>query len=58
MFVLTTLEEMAAQLMQQIVAMASNQAIIESLSILPDSEYEIEKRIFSIGLRPDHEQIS
>ena len=51
MFVLSILEEMAAQLMQQIFAMATNQAIIESLSILPDSEYEIEKH-------PDHEQVS
>ena len=58
MFVLSTLEEMAAQLMQEIFAMATNQAIIESLSILPDSEYEIEKRPFSNGLRPDHEQVS
>ena len=58
MFILTTLEEMAAQLMQQIFAMAPNQAIIESFSILPDSEYENGKRTFSNGLRPDHEQVS
>ena len=58
MFVLPTLEEMAAQPMQQIFAMPPNQAIIESLSILHDSEYEIEKRTFTNSLRPDHEQVS
>ena len=53
MFVLFTLEEIAAQLMQQDFSMAPNQALIQSLSILPDSEYEIEKRTFSNGQHLD-----
>ena len=56
MFVLSTLEEMAAQLMQQDFSMAPNQALIQFLPILPDSEYEIEKRTFSNGLHLDREQ--
>ena len=58
MFVISTLEEMAAQLMQQDFSMAPNQAlIIQFLSILPDSAYEIEKRNFSNGLQLDHQQV-
>ena len=57
MFGLTTLEEMAAQLMQQNFAMVPNQALIQFLSILPDSEYKIEKRTFSNGLHLDREHV-
>ena len=57
MFVLSTLDEMAAQLMQQDFSMAPNQALIQFLSILPDSEYEIKKRTFSNGLHLDREQV-
>ena len=57
MFVLPTLKEMAAQLMQQDFSMTPNQALIQLLSILPDSEYEIEKRTFSNGLHLDREQV-
>ena len=57
MFVLSTLEKMAAQLMQQDFSIAPNQALIQLLSILPDSEYEIEKRTFSDGLHLDREQV-
>ena len=57
MFVLSTLEEMAAQLMQQDFSMAPNQALIQFLPILPDPEYEIEKHTFSNGLHLDREQV-
>ena len=57
MFILPTLKEMAAQLMQQDFSMTPNQALIQFLSILPDSEYEIEKRTFSNGLHLDREQV-
>ena len=57
MFVLSTLEEMAAQLMQQDFSMAPNQALIQFLPIVPDSEYEIEKRTFSNVLHLDREQV-
>ena len=57
MFVLSTLEEMAPQLMQQNPSMAPNQALIQFLSILPDSEYDIEKRTFSNRLHLDREQV-
>ena len=53
MFVPFTLEEIAAQLMQQDFSVAPNQALIQSLSILPDSEDEIEKRTFSNGQHLD-----
>ena len=49
----TDLEEMAAQLAQQEFSMASNQALMQFLSILPKSEYEIEKRTFRNGLQPN-----
>jgi hypothetical protein len=54
---LTALEEMAAQLSQQHFSMAPNQPLIQFLSILPESEYEVEKRTFCNGLQPDREQV-
>ena len=54
---LTALEEMASQLSQQIFSMAPNQFLIQFLSILPESEYEVEKTTFCIGLEPDQEQV-
>ena len=57
MFVPSTPEEMAAQLMQQDFSMTPNQALIQFFSILPDSECEIEKRTFSNGLHLDREQV-
>ena len=58
MFVLTTLEEMAAQPMQQNFAMTPNQALTQLLSIPPDFEYEIEKRTVSNRLHLDREKVS
>ena len=55
--VLTALEEMASQLSQQKFSMAPNQSLIQFLSILPESEYEVEKRTFCNGLQPDREQV-
>ena len=57
MFLFSTLEEMAAELMHQKFAMAPNQALIQFLSILPKSEYEIEKRTFSNELHLDREHV-
>ena len=54
---LTALEEMASQLSQQNVSMAPNQSLIQFLSILPESEHEVEKRTFCNGLHPDREQV-
>ena len=54
---LTHLEEIAAQLVQQDFAMAPNQPLIQFLSILPDSEYEVEKRTFSNGQQLEREQV-
>ena len=54
---LTALEEMASQLSQQNFSMAPNQSLIQFLSILPESEYEVEKRTFCNGLQPDREQV-
>ena len=54
---LTALEEMASQLSQQNFSMAPNQPLIQFLSILPESEYEVEKRTFCNGLQPDREQV-
>ena len=48
---------MAAQPMQQDFSMAPNQALIQFLPIVPDSEYEIEKRTFSNVLHLDREQV-
>ena len=53
----TALEEMASQLSQQNFSMAPNQSLIQFLSILPESEYEVEKRTFCNGLQPDREQV-
>ena len=50
LIVLTDLGEMAAQLAQQEFSMAPNLELIQFLSILPKSEYEIEKRTFCNGL--------
>ena len=47
---LTALEEMASQLSQKIFSMAPNQSLIQFLSILPESEYEVEKGTFCNGL--------
>ena len=55
--VLTALEEMASQLSQQFFSMAPNQSVIQFLSILPEPECEIEKRIFCNGLQPGREQV-
>ena len=57
MFVVTTLEKMTAQRMKQTFVMAPNQSLTQFLSIPPDSEYEIEKRIFSNRLHLDREQV-
>ena len=54
---LTALEEMASQLSQQNFSMAPYQSLIQFLSILPESEYEVEKRTFCNGLQPDREQV-
>ena len=54
---LTALEEMESQLSQQDVSMARNQSLIQFHSILPESEYEVEKRTFCNGLQPDREQV-
>ena len=54
---LTALGEMASQLSQQNFSMAPNQSLIQFLSILPESEYEVEKRTFCNGLQPDREQV-
>ena len=53
----TALEEMAAQLSQQNFPMASDQALLQFLTILPDSEYEVEKRTCSTGQRLDLDQV-
>ena len=42
---LTALEEMASQLPQQNISMASNQSLIQFLSVLPEYEYEVEKEL-------------
>ena len=57
LFVLNTLEEMAAQLMQQNISISYDQVLIQFLSILPDSEYEVEKRTFSNGTHLDRDQV-
>ena len=57
LFVLTTVEEVAAQLMQQHFSMTSYQALIQLLSILLDSEYEMDKHTFINGLHLDREQV-
>ena len=57
MCLFTTLEELAAQLIQQNVAMSPNQALTVFLSILSDSEHEFEKRTFSNGLHLDRERV-
>ena len=54
---LTALEEMASQLSQQIFYMAPNQSLIQFLSILPEPEYEVEKRTFCNKLQPDTKQV-
>ena len=54
---LIALEEMASQLSQQKKTMAPNQSLIQFLSILPESQYEVEKRTFCNGLQPDREQV-
>ena len=55
--ILTALEEMAAQLSQQIFPVAPDQALLQFLTILPDSEYEVEKRTYSTGQRLDRDQV-
>ena len=54
---LTALEEMASQFSLQLFSMAPNQSLIQFISILPESEYEVEKRLFCNGLQPDGEQV-
>ena len=55
--ILTALEEMAAQLSQQNFPMAPDQALLQFLTILPDSEYEVEKRMCSTGQRLGRDQV-
>ena len=55
--ILTALEEMAVQLSQQLFSMAPDQALLQVLSILPGSEYEVEKRTYSTGQRLDRDQV-
>ena len=55
--ILTALEEMAAQLSQQNFPMAPDQALLQFLAILPDSEYEVERRTCSTGQRLDRDQV-
>ena len=55
--ILTALEEMAGQLSQQNFPMAPDQALLQFLTILPDSEYEVEKRTCSTGQRLDRDQV-
>ena len=47
---------MASQLSQQDFSMATNQSLIQFLSILPESKYEVRKRPFCNGLQLDREQ--
>ena len=55
--ILTAFEEMAAQLSQQNFPMAPDQALLQFLSILLDSEYEVEKRTCSTGQRLYRDQV-
>ena len=55
--ILTAPEEMAAQLSQQNFPMAPDQALLQILSILPDLEYEVEKRTCTTGQRLDRNQV-
>ena len=55
--ILTALEEMAAQLSQQNFPMAPDQALLQFLTILPDSEFEVEKLTCSTGQRLDRDQV-
>ena len=54
---LTALDEMVSQLSQQNFSMAPNQSLIQFLSILPESEYEVKKRTFYNELQPHREQV-
>ena len=54
--ILTALEEMAAQLSLQNFPMAPDEAQ-QLLTILPDSEYEVENRTCSTGQRLDRDQV-
>ena len=47
---LTALEKMTSQLLQQNISMAPNQSLIQFLSILPESEYEVEKELSATDL--------
>ena len=47
--ILTALEQMTAPLSQQKILMAPGQALLQLLTILPDSEYEMEKRTCTTG---------
>ena len=55
--ILTALEEMAAQLFQQNFPMATDEALLQFLTILPDSEYEVKKRTCSTRQRLDRDQV-
>ena len=48
---------MAAQLFQQFFSRVPDQALLQFLTILPDSEYEVEKRTCSTGQRLDRDQV-
>ena len=47
--ILVVLEEMTAHLSQRIFAVAPDQALLQLLSILPDSVYKVEKLMSSTG---------
>ena len=48
---------MAAQLSQQNFPISPDQVLLQFLTILPDSEYEVEKRTCSTGQRLDRDQV-
>ena len=54
---LTTLEVMAAQLMQQNFLITPEHALMQFLAILPDDENEVEKRTFTSGQKLNREQV-
>ena len=55
--ILTALEEMAAQLSRQNFPMAPDEALLQFLTILPGSEYEVKKLTCSTRQRLDRDQV-
>ena len=49
--------EMASQLSQKKKTMSPNQLLIQCISIITESEYEVENKTFCNGLKPDREPI-